>query len=114
MQKSINGEVYNLSLERIKYILKSNFNVSIKDKSIEEIYIENEDCYIDMYDNSAFMKNTFLIGGVYKGEEYHKGIEFINKLANLFLEEKVSFELEIESDGNIYNIKNRLVKMGSV
>ena len=42
MQKSITGEVYNLSLERIKILFKNNFSVAMKDKSNDEIYIEND------------------------------------------------------------------------
>jgi hypothetical protein len=104
MENSINGEIYNLKINEIKEIFNENFTVLIKDKSTEEIYIENDTYFIDIYDNSMYMENSFLIGGVFRGE-FYDAVIFINKISEFLLNKKVAFELNLERGDRSYLVK---------
>ena len=107
MEISISGEVYNLNLDKIKSLFNNNLNVSVKHKSTEEIYVENDFYFLDIYDNSDYMKNTFLIGGILNGE-FNDAVALVNKMSELFFKENVAFELNANKEDKNYLIKHQL------
>ena len=107
MEISINGEVYNLNLDKIRELFNNNLNISIKDKSIEEIYIKSDFYFLDIYDNSDYMKNTFLIGGIFNGE-FNDAVALINKISELFFKENVAFELNVNKKDKSYLVKHQV------
>ena len=109
----ISGEIINTSLNVIHDLIKEKIvGLELRLKSEEELFIENDDIYLNIYEYQQGKNgNSYLLGGSIDGSmSFTKNL--LNSIAQLLTENSIKYNFEFyeESAGESDSAKEYSIK----